>query len=181
MAPLTKLTGKNTPWTWETEQEKASQGLKDALTSPPILQHFDYEKAIEVETDASDYFSAGVFSQPDDQGVLRPVAFFSKKHSPSECNYEIYDNELLAIVRSFEEWRPHLIGAAHPIKVLTDHKNLEYFATKKQLNQRQVRWTGFMAQFPWYTEYHPGKLAGKPDALTRRTGDLPKDGDERLE
>ncbi len=154
---------------------------KDAFTSAPILQHFDYEKAIVVETDASDYVSAGVLSQPDENGVLRPVAFFSKKHSPAECNYEIYDKELLAIVRSFEEWRPHLIGAAEPIRVLTDHKNLEYFATKWQLNQRQVRWSGFMAQFPWYAEYRPGRLGGKPDALTRRSGDLPRgEGDERL-
>ena len=181
MAPITKLTGKSTPCTWGTEQERAFQGLKDAFTSAPILQHFDYEKAIVVETNASDYVSAGVPSQPDDQGVLRPVAFFSKKHSPAEGNYEIYDKELLAIVRSFKEWHPHLIRAAQPIKVLTDHKNLEYFATKRQLNQRQVCWSGFMAQFLWYAEYRPGKLGGKPDALTRRSGDLPKEGDERLE
>lgn len=108
------------------------------------------------------------------------VAFFSKKHSPAECNYEIYDKELLAIVRCFEEWRPNLIGAAQPIKVLTDHRNLEYFATKRKLNQRQVRWSGFMAEFPWYAEYRPEKLGRKPDALTRRSGDLPKEGDERL-
>ena len=92
------------------------------FTSAPILQHFDYEKAIVVEIDASDYVSVGVLSQPDDHGVLRPVAFFSKKHSPAECNYEVYDKELLAIVRSFEEWHPHLIGAAQPIRVLMDHK-----------------------------------------------------------
>ena len=121
------------------------KALKNAFTSAPILQHFDYVKAIVVETDASDYISAGVMSQPDDNGVLCPVAFFSKKHSPAECNYEIYDKELLEIVQSFEESRPHLIGAAQPIRVLTDHKNLEYFATKRQLNQRQVCWSGFMA------------------------------------
>jgi len=28
--------------------------------------------------------------------------------------------------------------------------------------------------------YRPGKAGGKPDALTRRSGDLPKEGDERL-
>ena len=103
LAPITKLTGKNTPWTWGTEQEKAFQGLKDAFTSAPFLQHFDYEKAIVVETDASDYVSAEVLSQPDDKGVIRLVAFFSKKHSPAECNHEIYNKELLAIIRSFEE------------------------------------------------------------------------------
>jgi hypothetical protein len=37
-----------------------------------------------------------------------------------------------------------------------------------------------MSEFPWYAEYRPGKLGGKPDPLTRRSGDLPKEGDERL-
>ena len=175
-----KLTGKSVPWQWETEQRTAFKALQDAFTSAPILHHLDYENAIVVETDASDYVSAGVLSQPDDNGILHPVACFSKKHSPAECNYEIYDKKLLAIVRSFEEWRPHLIGATQPIRVLTDHKNLEYSATKGQVNQRQIRWSGFMAQFPWYAEYRPGRLGGKPDALTRRSGDLPREGDERL-
>jgi ABC-type Zn uptake system ZnuABC Zn-binding protein ZnuA len=66
--------------------------------------------------------------------VLHPVAFFSKKHSETECNYEIYDKELMAIIRCFEEWRSELEGAALPIKVITDHKNLEYFMTTKTLN-----------------------------------------------
>jgi hypothetical protein len=180
VSPLTALTKKDTPFVWGPDQEKAFQELKTAFTTAPILQHFDWEKPVVVETDASDYVSAGVLSQPDDAGTLHPVAFFSKKHSPAECNYEIYDKELLAIVRSFEEWRPHLIGTPHPIKVLTDHKNLEYFKTKRMLNQRQTRWSAFMSEFPWYAEYRPGKLGGKPDALTRRSGDLPREGDERL-
>jgi len=121
-----------------------------------------------------------VLSQPDENDVLHPVAFFSKKHSPAECNYGIYDKELLAIVRCFEEWRPHLVGSPHPIQVLTDHKNLEFFKTKRTLNQRQIRWSEFMSEFPWYAEYRPGKLGGKPDSLTRRSGDLPKEGDQRL-
>ena len=86
---------------WEAEQKAAFKPLKEAFTTASILQHFDYEKAIVVETDTSDYVSAGVLSQPNGDGVLRPVAFFSKKHSLVECNYEIYDKEPLAIVRSF--------------------------------------------------------------------------------
>jgi hypothetical protein len=46
---------------------------------------------IVLETNASSYVSAGVLSQYNDQGVLHPVAFLSKKHSPAEENYEIYD------------------------------------------------------------------------------------------
>jgi len=47
-----------------------------------------------------------------EDGHLHQVAFFSKKHSPEEVNYKIYDKELLAINRAFETWRPELEGVA---------------------------------------------------------------------
>jgi hypothetical protein len=84
-----------------------------------------------LETNSSNYVSAGVMSQYNNNGILYPIAFFSKKHSTTECNYKIYDKELLAIVRCFKEWRPKLKGALSPIKVITDHHNLEYFITTK--------------------------------------------------
>jgi len=115
VAPLTKMTkkegGKYVPFLWGQEQQAAFDLLKKAFTSAPILRHFDYNREIIVEMDASDYVSASILSQHDDDGVLHPVAFYSKKHSPAECNYEIYDKELMAIVRAFEEWRPHLEGS----------------------------------------------------------------------
>ena len=95
---MTKLTGKSVPWQWEAEQRTVFKAIKDAFTSAPILQHFDYEKTIVVETDASDYVSADVLLQPITNGALRPAAFFSKKYTPAECNYEIYYKELLAII-----------------------------------------------------------------------------------
>jgi hypothetical protein len=124
--------------------------------------------------------SAGVLSQYDDDGILHPVAFFSKKCSPAECNYEIYDKELMAIVRAFEEWRPELEGALHPIQVLSDHKNLEYFMSTKLLNRCQTRWAEYLSRFNFKIVYRPGKAGGKPDALTCRSGALPEGGDERL-
>jgi len=184
VTPLTTMTkkegGKYVPFVWGPEQQAAFDLLKKVFTTAPILCHFDYDREIIVETNASDYVSAGILSQYDDDGVLHPVAFYSKKHSPAECNYEIYDKELMAIVRAFEEWRPHLEGSHHPIQVLSDHKNLEYFMSSKLLNRRQARWSEFLSCFDFRIVYRPGKASGKPDALTRRSGDLPKEGDERL-
>jgi hypothetical protein len=96
-APLSALTRYDTPFVWREETEAAFQAPKKAFTTAPILHHFDPEKAIIVETDASDYVSAEILSQYDNEGRLHPVAFFSKKHTTAECNYEIYDKELLAI------------------------------------------------------------------------------------
>lgn len=180
IAPLTRLTKKDVKFEWSEECQKAFDGLKQAFTTAPVLIHFDPEKECVVETDASDYVSAGILSQHGDDGNLHPVAFYSKKFSPAECNYEIYDKELLAIINAFKEWRSELEGSRHTIKVLTDHRNLEYFMTNKLLNRRQARWSEFLSRFDFNIVYRPGKAGAKPDALTRRPGDLPEEGDERI-
>ena len=179
-APMIALTRKDKSFFWSTACKDAFRKLRDLFTTAPILMHFNHEKEVIVETDASDHVSAGILSQYDDDGVLRPVAFFSKKHSPQEVNYEIYDKELLAIIRAFEEWRSELEKAAFPIQVITDHKNLEYFMTTKQLSRCQARWSEYFTRFNFRIVYRPGRLHGKPDALTRRLGDLPKEGDKRI-
>jgi hypothetical protein len=165
--PLTHLTRKGITFQWGAGEQAAFAALQVAFTSAPVLRRFDHDRDVVVETDASDYVSAGVLSQFDDEGVLHSVAFFSKKHSPAECNYEIYDKELMAIVQTFKEWRPELQSVENPVKVLSDHKNLEYFTTTNLLNGRQARWSQFLSQFNFQIVYRPGQSGGKPDALTR--------------
>src|SRR6195952_1092479 len=145
VTPLVNLTKKDVKWNFDDACIRAFKALKSAFTSAPALSRFDPTREIFVETDASDYVSSGILSQKDDAWVLHPVAFMSKNFDSAECNYEIYDKELLAIVRCFESWRAELSGGDHPITVLTDHRNLEYFMTTKQLNRRQVRWSEFLA------------------------------------
>jgi len=55
-----------------------------------------------------------------------------------EWNYEIHDEEMLAIIHMLEEWRHFLEEATHPVEIWTDHKNLEYFMTAKKLNYCQA-------------------------------------------
>jgi hypothetical protein len=80
--------------------------------------------------------AGGVLSQLSDDGELHLVTFFSKNLAPAECNYEIYDKELLAIVRGFELWEPELTACEKIIDVVTDHRALEYFMSTKKLNRR---------------------------------------------
>ena len=63
----------------------------------------------------------------------------SCQYLPAECNYKVYDKELLAIVQAFEKWRPELEGLSQPINIISDHKNLKYFMSSKQLSRRQAR------------------------------------------
>jgi hypothetical protein len=132
--PLTRLTRKDEPFVWEAEQQLAFEILVTAFTTAPALRHFDHEREVIIETDASDYVSAGVLSQRDDDGVLHLVAYYLKNHSLAECNYDIYTNELMTIIKALKEWRPECEGATYPIQLITGHKNLEYFMAKKLLN-----------------------------------------------
>ncbi len=55
-----------------------------------------------------------------------------------ETNYPIYNKEMLAIVKALQYWRAKLEGTKDHIKVITDHKALEYFMTTKLLSARQT-------------------------------------------
>ena len=98
-------------FTWTPECEKAFQDLKNAFTKAPILAHFTPKRQLYLKTDSSDHVNAGILSQIGDDGLLHPVTFYSSKLTPQECNYEIYDKELLAIIQAFEEFRPELSSA----------------------------------------------------------------------
>src|SRR5882724_5753690 len=167
--PLIHLTRKDTPFTWGPNHTKAFETLKTAFTQAPILVHFNPDNPIVVETDASDYVMAAIISQisPND-GDIHPIVFYSCSMQPAELNYEIYDKELLAIFEAFRQWCNYLEGSAHVVLVLSDHKNLEYFATTKQLTHHQVRWSEYLSGFNYLIRYRAGWLGTKPDALTRR-------------
>ena len=165
------------PFKWSEACQQAFKDLKRAFTTAPVLTHYDSSLETWVETDASNFVIAGVLSQMHGE-VLKPVAYFSKKMTPAECNYMIYDKELLAIVKSFETWRPELTSVDEPVRVLTDHQNLEHFMTTKQLNRRQARWAEFLSDFNFKITYRPGKEGEKPDTLTRLSQDRPKGFDD---
>jgi len=173
--PLTNLLGKgNWVHPLPVAAAEAFEALKRAFVTAPVLSYFHPERRTVVEVDASDWAAGGVLSQYDEAGILHPVAFFSAKHTPAECNYEIYDKELLAIVKAFEEWRPELQGVQDPAEVVTDHKSLQHFTTTKLLNQRQVRWSEFLSDFRFQIVYRPGAKATIPDALSRLPGARPE-------
>ena len=88
--------------------------------------------------------------------------------SPAEQIYEIYDKELLAIVAALRHWRIYCEGATG-LTIYSDHKNLQYFTTTKDLSRRQRRWSQLLGQYKFDIIYTPGKDNGRADALSRRS------------
>jgi hypothetical protein len=100
---------------------------------------------------------------------------------PAECNDDIHDKELLAVIKCIKEWHSELRGLKKPYTKLTDHKNLEPFTSKKILNERQIRWMEILEPLNFILKHRPGKASIIPDTLSRREQDIPKDAtDSRL-
>ena len=141
---------------------------------------FDPDQQIVTESDAKNDVTVVFMFQYDKSCILRPMAYFSKKHSPAECNYEIYDKELMAIIQCFEACRLELERSVFLIHVLCDRKNLEYFMTTKTLSCCQARWSECLSRFNFKIAYLPEKVNEKADSLTRQYVDLPSDEDKRV-
>jgi transposase InsO family protein len=164
--PLTKLTKKETTWRWGESQQEAFEKLKLACITEPVLVAFRSGEPLRFETDASDLAMGGAALQERD-GKWHPVAYYSKKFSSAEERYDVHDKELLAIVYALEHWRVYAESCSD-LTIFTDHKNLQYFTTTKQLNRRQVRWSELLGQYQFKIVYTPGKDNGRADALSRR-------------
>jgi len=92
--PLSSLTRKEKGWERSDKQQEAFETLKKAMITEPILQHYDPERPVTIETDPSDYAIGAICSQPDEKEILHPVVYYSRKLKDPERNYNIHDKEL---------------------------------------------------------------------------------------
>ncbi|SGZ22937.1 BQ5605_C022g09562 [Microbotryum silenes-dioicae] len=135
--------------------------LKSLFASDVILRYYGPALPCVIESDAS------ILSQTVDS-QLRPIAFFSRKRTPAEQNYDIHNKEQLAIVACVKIWQCYLEGMHHPITILTDHSSLQYFQTTQILTRRQARWSEAINHLNYIIKYRPGTPNNKADALSRR-------------
>ncbi|KAK3525812.1 hypothetical protein QTP70_010321 [Hemibagrus guttatus] len=167
--PLTSLRGKPRRLAWTDQAQAASLQLKDCFTMAPILRHPDPDLPFVVEVDASSSGIGAVLSQRHGEpGKLHPCAFYSRKLTAAEANYDAGNRELLSMKAALEEWRHWLKGVCHPFLVFTDHRNLEYLRGAKWLNPRQARWALLFTHFQFSVTYRPRSKNSKADALSRQ-------------
>jgi hypothetical protein len=78
------------------------------------VKHIEPIHQIVVETDVSDFTIGAVLSEVID-GRLHPIVFYSSQMDKAEINYDIHDEEVLAIIGALKEWRRYLEGAHNQI------------------------------------------------------------------
>ncbi len=134
-----------------------------------VLKHFDSIRKAILKTNFLNYVNDEVLSQYDDEDILHSVIFYSKNMISAECNYKIYDKELLTIIRCLKHWRLELKCTDISIKIFIDHLNLKYFMIIKKLIRRQVKWAEKLFEYNFKIIYQSEKQNLKADALIRMT------------
>jgi transposase InsO family protein len=179
-ACLYDLTGlpKGAAVTLTAEQLEAWRQLRAALTQAPLLKPYNWTLPVVLETDSSQTCAGAVLLQPYPRAsaatssatasakkTLHPVAYMSKKLTPTQQRYATQEHELLAVTTALEQWRHWLEGA--DITVVTDHDSLKMLRTKQEQPARMLRFLGKIEHFGVNIVYRKGKANVVADWLSR--------------
>ena len=125
MLPLFEaLAGKQKILTWNKSMVEAFKDTKRALAGATLLTHPRHDAPTSLTTDASDYAIGAVLLN----GIMVPLAFFSKKLRTPERKYSSFDRERLALYLGIRHFRYFL--ERRSFTVFTDHKPLTFSMSK---------------------------------------------------
>ena len=82
---------------------------------------------------------------------------------------------MLGTIRALEDWRHFLEGL--PFKLVTDHKNIEWWTTTCNLNRCQAQWSLYLSRFNFKVTYRKGETM-QADALSCFTKDHVSDRED---
>jgi RNase H-like domain found in reverse transcriptase/Reverse transcriptase (RNA-dependent DNA polymerase)/Integrase zinc binding domain/gag-polyprotein putative aspartyl protease len=156
-------TQKNPP-VWTQACTDAWNQLKTCLKRATMMYHPDFSLPFHVYSDASTKAIGGVLIQFQDD-VAHPVAYVARKLTSAEVNYTTTEQEMLAFVYCFAQWRCYLEGSQ--VFLHSDHEPLTWLATQERPNRRQARWLEFLAGFSYRILYVKGDENVVADALSR--------------
>ncbi len=144
---MIKLTWKDHLFEWTKICQMIFEELKQQMMTAFVLKHFDSIREAILKTDFLNYVNDEVLSQYDDEDILHSMIFYSKNMIFAECNYEIYDKELLIIIRCLKHWHSELKCTDISIKIFIDYLNLKYFMIIKELIRWQTRWAEKLSEY----------------------------------
>ena len=159
-SPLTALL-KREAFQWTAAATEAFEALKHALTTAPVLQLPDFEKAFVVDCDASGSGFGAVLHQGEGS-----IAFFSRPVAPQHTKLAAYERELIGLVKAVRHWRPYLWTREFVVR--TDHCSLKHLLDQWLSTIPQHTWVSKLFGYSFQVEYKPGKMNAAADALSRR-------------
>ena len=94
--------------------------------------------------DASDLTMGAVLGQRKEK-IFRAIYYASRSFNEAQENYSTTEKDMLAIVFSYEKFRPYILGS-HVI-VHTDHAAIKYLMSKREAKPRLIRWVLLLQEF----------------------------------
>jgi RNase H-like domain found in reverse transcriptase len=158
---------KNAKFTWGDTQRNAVSTLIKLVEQDMALNRPDHDRPFELEVDASQFAIGAILFQRTLDRLPHPISYYSHALSATERGYDVHDCKLLAIILGLKCWQHLLLGAKHPIKIYTDHKNLQYYRSPCDINQWVARYLPFLMEFVIQLIHKPGKIM-KVDPLSRQ-------------
>ena len=173
---------------WTVDHTKTFMALKAQLISEPVLSAPIYDGTpFILTTDGSKDAFTGVLAQrikttlPGGKEVTRlhPIAFASKRTSPSEEKYKPFLLEFAALKFSFDKFSDIVYG--YPVEVETDCQALRDILMNDKLSATHARWRdGVLAHNIVDVRHIPG-ITNIADGISRQYESTPKsagDGSE---
>lgn len=165
LEPLHYLLRKTVDFVWTDVCERAFQDIKNYLCSSPILAIYDQKKPVYIYTDASGGGLGAIMKQTQEDGILHPVAYFSRRLKPTETKRKAIHLECLAIKEAIVYWQHWLIG--RDFIVITDHKPLETMRVRARTDEVLGDLMYYLSQYQFKIIYSSGKDNVEADALSR--------------
>ncbi|RDY10227.1 Retrovirus-related Pol polyprotein from transposon 17.6, partial [Mucuna pruriens] len=131
-APLNELVKKNVVFKWDDVHKKAFNLLKDKLTNVHLLCLPNFDKAFEIECDASGVGIGAALIQES-----KPIEYLGEKLSGETLNYSTYDKELYFLVRTLQFWKHYLWPREFIIH--SDHQSLKFLKSHGRLQKRHAK------------------------------------------
>ena len=172
LAPLhNALTGKKKQLQWSNALQEAFVEAKERIAKAALLSFPAQDAQLQLLTDASDTAIGAALQQITNSGPA-PIAFYSRKLSPTEIRYSTFDRELLAIYSAVRHFR-HFLEAV-PFDIYTDHMPLVHAINKKSdpISKRQQRHLSAITEFDCRILHVAGKHNAVADALSRNCAAL---------
>ena len=139
--------------------------LKELCTSTPILAYANYNKELQLHTDASELGLGGVLYQADDKGILRVIAYASRSLNQTERNYPAHKLEFLALKWAVtDHFHEYLYGGKFDVYT---NNPLTYILPSAKLDVCGQRWVASLANYNFRLFYKTSKTNIGADALSR--------------
>ena len=157
--------------------------LKTKMCSCPVLKQPNFYKKFFLQTDTSKYGMGAVLSQEGEspstptfdpskwlKPKLHPITYYYATFIPAERNYDIYERELLAVIKSLAHWRQYLGWTKEPFTILTNHANLQYWKSPRNLNRHMAQWHTDLQEYNYEIQYILGKTNIPANTLSQPPG-----------